>query len=132
MKTILSVGLALAMGAAAVMPAAAATPDLTGKWGPGDQSTTYRFTMCGDKGDRLCVDLIALRDHMDTPKNRPYLNTRLVDGAKPSGKNEWKGKMSVFGVTGDATITMLNPELLSVNLCAYIVMCKEYKLRPVH
>ncbi|WP_423067258.1 hypothetical protein [Devosia sp. CN2-171] len=130
MKTIASVALAVAMGAAAVGPAAAAA-DLTGNWGPGDKSTTYHFTMCGDSGKNVCVDLIALRDHMDTPKNRPYLNTRLVERAKPSGDNVWKGKMSVFGVTGDATITMLNPELLSVNLCAYIVMCKEYKLRPV-
>lgn len=130
MKTIASVALAVAMGATAVMPAAAATADLTGNWGPSDKSTTYQFTMCGDDGSQLCVDLVAVRDHMDTPENRAYLNTTLVDHAKLAGKNTWKGKMSVFGHTGDATITIIRDDRISVKLCAYVVMCKEYKLRP--
>lgn len=130
MKTILSVAIAVAMGAAGIVPAAAATADLTGKWGPGDKSTTYRFSMCGEDRSQLCVDLVALRDHMDTPENRPYLNTTLVDHAKLIGQGMWKGKMSVFGHTGDATITVLRADRISVKLCAYVVMCKEYKLRP--
>ena len=127
MKQLMRVALALAMSAAMVVPSLAETVDVTGLWRP-DKYSDYQMSMCGDDNSRLCIKVVALRGKMDTPKNRPYLNTYLIDRAKPIGTGRWKGKLSVFGQTGDATLTLRNANTIHVKACTWLVICYEVEL----
>jgi len=126
MKQLTGTMLALAMSAAMTAPSLAEDVDVTGLWRP-DANSDYQMTLCGKDSSALCIKLMALRGKMDTDKNRPYLNTYLVEEAKPSGKGRWKGKLSLFGQTGDATVSLLGANSMNVKVCAYIVVCKEYQ-----
>lgn len=126
MKQLTGTMLALAMSAAMTAPSLAEDVDVTGLWRP-DGNSDYQMTLCGKDSSALCIKLMALRGKMDTDKNRPYLNTYLVEEAKPSGKGRWKGKLSLFGQTGDATVSLLGANSMNVKVCAYIVVCKEYQ-----
>ena len=128
MKQFLTGALALVMAAATIAPAVA--QDAAGLWRP-DMTSDYEVTMCGKDDAQLCIRVVALRDAMDTKKNRPYLNTTIVDKARPVGKNRWKGPMHMFGQSGDATITLRGENDLMVKVCAYIVVCREYPMKRV-
>ncbi len=86
------------------------------------------LVLCGDKGDRFCLTVVELRGKMRKPENLEYLGKTIVDQAKPAGKNVWKGKLDLFGVSGDATITLKNANTLHLKACAYVVVCKEITL----
>jgi uncharacterized protein (DUF2147 family) len=122
--------LALAMSAAMVAPSFAETADVEGLWRP-DKYSDYEMRMCGKDNLQLCIKVVALRGKMDTKKNRPYLNTYLIDKAKPVGTGRWKGKLSVFGQTGDATLTLKNANTMHVKVCTWVVVCYEIELARV-
>jgi hypothetical protein len=127
MRSFLKAGLGLAMAAAMAAPSMAQAVDVTGLWRP-DKSSDWDVTLCGDDSSRLCIRVVGLRDHMDTDKNRPYLNSLILDEAKSVGKNRWKGKLTLFGQTGDATVTLRGANDLNIKVCAYVVICKEYPM----
>lgn len=127
MRSFLKAGLGLAMAAAMAAPSMAQGVDVTGLWRP-DKSSDWDVTRCGDDGSKLCIKVVGLRDHMDSDKNRPYLNSMILDHAKPVGKNRWKGKLTLFGQTGDATVTLRSANDLNIKVCAYVVICKEYPM----
>lgn len=130
MKTFWKAGLGLAMAAAMAAPSMAQAVDVTGMWRP-DKNSDYEMSMCGKDNAQLCIKVVALRGNMDSDKNRPYLNTYLIDKAKPSGEGRWKGKLSLFGQTGDATLTLKGANTMNVKACAYIVVCREITLTRV-
>lgn len=127
MKTFWKAGLGLLMAVAMATPSWAQSADVTGMWHP-DKSSDWEASLCGDNNSQLCIRVVGLRDHMDTEKNRPYLNSMILDHAKPSGKNRWKGKLHLFGQSGDATITLVDANNLGVKVCIYVVLCKEYPM----
>ena len=55
----------------------------------------------------------------------------MSDVDKPSGAGRWKGKLSLFGQTGDATLTLKGTNTMNVKACAYIVVCREITLTRV-
>jgi uncharacterized protein (DUF2147 family) len=130
MNTFWKAGLGLAMAAAMTAPSVAQAVDVTGMWRP-DKNSDYEMSMCGKDNAQLCIKVVALRGNMDSDKNRPYLNTYLIDKAKPSGAGRWKGKLSLFGQTGDATLTLKGTNTMNVKACAYIVVCREITLTRV-
>lgn len=130
MKQFTRAMLALAMGAAMAGSSIAQDIDVTGLWRP-DGNSDYQMSLCGDDNARLCIKVVALRGKMDTDKNRPYLNTFLVEEAKSTGKGRWKGKLTLFGQTGDASVTLLGANNMNIKVCAYIVVCKEYDFTRV-
>jgi len=130
MQLFLKAGLGLAMAVAMAAPAMAQGVDVTGLWRP-DKNSDYDVTMCGKDDAQLCIKVVALRDKMDTAKNRPYLDTFLIDKAKPAGQGRWKGKLTLFGQTGDATLTLKGANTMDVKACAYIVVCREITLTRV-
>jgi uncharacterized protein (DUF2147 family) len=115
---------ALSMGA----PVLAQDNTVVGTWQP-DKNSDYAVSLCGDKGDRLCLTVTDLRGSMRKPENLKYLGKTLINGAKPSGKNTWKGKIDFFGVSGDTTVTLKNADTLHLKACAYVVVCKEITLK---
>jgi uncharacterized protein (DUF2147 family) len=110
-----------------VAPAVAQDNPVVGVWQPATDSD-YTASMCGPKGDRFCLKVTGLRDAMRKPEYLKYLNTNLIDQAKPAGKNVWKGKIDYFGISGDTTVTLKDANTLHLKACAYFVVCKEITL----
>src|SRR5690606_6792535 len=82
--------LLLALGATAMLaqPVLAASP--TGIWEIEMRDSRYNVEMCGEDGKQLCGTLIWLGRGADNAENMPYLNTMMIDHAKPVGPNQWK------------------------------------------
>ena len=108
-------------------PALAQDATVAGIWMP-DENSDYQASLCGPNGDRFCLTVKELRGRMRKPENLEYLGKAIVNQAKPSGKDRWKGKLNLFGVSGDATITLQNANTLHLKACAYVVVCKEITL----
>lgn len=113
---------------AMVAPAMAQDSAVVGVWQP-DKDSDYTASMCGPNNDRFCLTVTELRGGMRKPENLKYLGKNLVNQAKASGKNRWKGKIDFFGVSGDTTITLQNADTLHLKACAYVVVCKEITLK---
>lgn len=110
------------------VPAMAQDNAVVGLWQP-DKDSDYQANMCGPSGDRFCLTVTELRGGMRKPENLAYLNKNIINQAKASGKNRWKGKIDLFGVSGDATITLKNANTLHLKACAMIVVCREITLK---
>lgn len=111
-----------------VAPALAQDNSVIGVWQP-DKDSDYTASLCGPNNDLFCLKVTELRGGMRKPENLKYLGKYLMEGAKPSGKNVWKGKIDVMGVKGDATITLKSADTLHLRACAYFVVCKEITLK---
>ncbi len=122
--------LALALAAAMTGGSLAEGLDPTGVW-VAEKNSDYAVSWCGKNNDELCVKLVGLRNNMRKPRNLEYLDKTIINGAKRSGANRWKGKMHVFGHSGDAVVTMRGDNDLHVKLCAYVVLCDEYNMTRV-
>src|SRR6478609_6854676 len=96
MNKLVRVGLALLVSAAMAVPALAADASVEGVWQP-DKNSDYQVHMCGKDSKQFCLKVLAIRGKMDKPENRPYVGTDIIEAAKPSGKNRWKGKLNLFG-----------------------------------
>ena len=109
-------------------PAMAQDNPVVGVWQP-DKDSDYTASMCGPKGDRFCLTVTELRGGMRKPENLRYLGKNLINEARQSGKNSWKGKIDFFGVNGDTTVTLRNADTLHLKACAYVVVCREITLK---
>ena len=130
MRSIFKAGLGFAMVLAMTAPSLAQSIDPTGLWQP-DKNSDYEMSLCGKDNTELCIKVVALRNKMDSAKNRPYLNTFLIDKAKVNGKNRWKGKLSLFGQTGDATMTFTDQNTMYAKVCAYLIICDDLTMTRV-
>ena len=115
---------ALTMGA----PVLAQESAILGVWAP-DKDSDYTISMCGAKGDRYCMEVTALRGGMRKPDYLQYEGKYLVENAKAAGNGRFKGKINYFGVTGEVTATLTDPNTLRLKACAYFVVCKEITLK---
>jgi len=111
-----------------IAPAVAQDNAVVGVWQP-DKDSDYTASMCGSKNDRFCLTVTELRGGMRKPENLKYLGKDLINQAKQSGKNRWKGTIDFFGISGDTTVTLQNANTLHLKACAYIVVCKEITLK---
>ncbi len=118
--------LALMGGLAA--PVAAQDVTIEGVWRTKDGLSDYQVAFCGADGTRLCVSLIALRGKADKEKNRPYIGKTIINEAKASGTNRWRGQLKLYGQSADATMAMLTPTTAELSGCAYFVVCDEFDL----
>lgn len=90
----------------------------------------YRVEMCGD-GTQLCGTLIWLGNGADSPENLPYLNTLMIDHAPQVGPNQWKGDLHIYGQSASGTITQTGDDAISLEGCAFVVICKTYGMRRI-
>jgi uncharacterized protein (DUF2147 family) len=111
-----------------VAPATAQDNVVVGVWQP-DKDSDYTVSMCGPSKDRFCLTVTELRGGMRKPENLKYLGKNIINEAKQSGKNRWKGKIDLFGISGDTTVTLQNANSLHLKACAYVVVCKEITLK---
>lgn len=117
---------AVMLAALLVAPAAqAASP--AGIWEIEMRDSRYRVELCGD-GTQLCGTLIWLGKGADNATNRPYLNTLLIDHARPVKANQWKGDLHLFGQSAGGTITQVGEDEIVLQGCVAWVICKSYHL----
>ena len=114
---------ALALGAAG--PALAASPD--GVWELETRDTRIQLNVCGD-GQQLCGSLVWLSDADYNERYKPLLNKPMMERVTQTAPNEWRGKMRLFGMSAQGTITQVSEDQLTLKGCVLIVACKTYQM----
>lgn len=115
-KTIASVALALGLAAT---PALAQDLSPVGTWQTTTGESRYRVTYCGD-GTELCAKLTWLRKDAQTPENLALLNKFVVQGAKATAENKWRGTVKYEGHTVSGSVTLVSQDKLSLSGCQLI------------
>lgn len=125
LRVIAALGVAIGFGLGAAP--AFAEEELIGIFKTPDGGQDFRVSMCGD-GTQLCVQLVALHDHDDKPKNRKWLGTYIINEFPPTGTNKWRGSVRIREemVVGDVILTP--GKELYVKACAYIFVCADITL----
>lgn len=116
--------LSLALSALLAAPALASP---VGVWEIEMRDSRYNVELCGD-GTELCGTLIWLGNGADSPENLPYMNTLLIDHAKQTRPNQWKGDLSIYGQRAAGTITMVSADQITLRGCVALVLCKTYQM----
>lgn len=116
--------LTLALAALVASPALASP---AGVWEIEMRDSRYNVEMCGD-GTQLCGTLIWLGNGADSPENLPYMNTLLIDHAKQTRANQWKGDLSIYGQRASGTITMVSADQITLRGCVALIICKTYQM----
>ena len=117
----------LVLGAlAALVQPVMASPE--GIWEIEMRDSRYSVEMCGDDGKQLCGTLIWLGNGADNAENMPYLNTLMIDHAKPTKPNQWKGDLHIYGQTAGGTITQVSEDQITLKGCLVFVVCKTYQM----
>jgi uncharacterized protein (DUF2147 family) len=111
----------------AALVAAPALASPVGVWEIEMRDSRYNVEMCGD-GTQLCGTLIWLGNGADSPENLPYMNTLLIDHAKQTRANQWKGDLSIYGQRASGTITMVSADQITLRGCVALVICKTYQM----
>lgn len=117
----------LVLGASLALGVAAAQASPVGMWEIEMGDSRYDVTLCGD-GNQLCAELVWLGNGADNEENLPYLNTMLIDKANPTGTDQWKGTLHLFGQTADGTITQVNDDQITLRGCVAFVLCRDYQM----
>jgi hypothetical protein len=104
---------------------AMASPD--GVWELDSRDTRFQLELCGD-GTQLCGMLVWLSDADYNDQYLPYLNTPVANRIAQAGPNRWKGAMKLFGQSITGTITQHSEDVMSLNGCAFLLICKSYQM----
>jgi uncharacterized protein (DUF2147 family) len=114
-KTIAAAAFALCAAA----PALAQDLSPVGTWQTTTGESRYAVTYCGD-GTALCAKLIWLRKDAQTPENLALLNKHVVQGARATASNKWRGTVKYDGQTVSGSVTLVNRNKMSLRGCQLI------------
>ena len=129
MKTLLRT--IVALGAAAMLTMSPAFADTSlGVYQTHDRKMDYELMLCGSGEKELCVRLLKARGSAATSTVKPYIGKLIVNKAKPSGKNKWKGKMRVGQYELDGSLTLSPGKKFVMSGCVFVVMCDDFTLFP--
>lgn len=115
--------------AAAVLALCAAAPafaqDLTpvGTWQTTTGESRYAVSYCGD-GTALCAKLTWLRKDAQTPENLALLNKYVVQGARATAENKWRGTVKYDGHTVSGSVTLVGEDQMSLSGCQ-LIACRK-------
>lgn len=118
-KTIAAVALALC----AAVPGFAQELTPVGTWQTTTGESRYAVSYCGD-GTALCARLIWLRKDARTPENLALLNKQVVQGARPTAENKWRGTVKYDGQTVSGSVTLVGKDRMSLSGCKFIACQK--------
>ena len=124
MRMIGRVLVALGLVAASVMPAMASP---NGVWEFEGHDTRIQLELCGD-GTQLCGKLVWLSDADYNAQYIKYLNTPVTSGMRAASNGKWKGKLRLLGYDMSGTITQQGEDQVTLSGCAFVVVCKTYKM----
>lgn len=114
-KTIAAAALTLFVAA----PAFAQDLTPVGTWQTTSGESRYTVSYCGD-GTQLCAKLTWLRQDARTPENLALLNKYVVQGAKATAENKWRGTVKYDGHTVSGSVTLVSGNKLSLSGCQLI------------
>ncbi len=121
---------ALALGAALAMTMGpAASAESLGIYQTTDRKMDFDLVFCGKDESRLCVKLLDARGSARVPRVVRMIGKNIVDGARPAGKNKWKGTVHYGGHSMNGTLTLSSTKFVMAG-CAYIVICDDITLIP--
>ena len=122
------------IAATTVVAVAALTPVATfaetplGMYQTADRLEDYSASLCGQGDKYLCIKLLALRGNARSDRGNKLIGTNVLNQAKPTGPNTWRGTITIDDKTADATVTVRKGVALDVHACAYIVLCASISL----
>jgi uncharacterized protein (DUF2147 family) len=99
-----------------------------GTWEIEMRDSRYSVELCGDNGTSLCGTLIWLGNGADNAENLPYLNTMIIDHARPIKPNQWKGDLNLYGQRAAGTITQVSQDQITLKGCVAFILCKTYQM----
>ncbi|WP_240232891.1 DUF2147 domain-containing protein [Devosia lacusdianchii] len=118
-KTIAAAALTLFVAA----PAFAGDLTPVGTWQTSTGESRYTVSYCGD-GTQLCAKLTWLRKDAQTPENLALLNKYVVQGAKATAENKWRGTVRYDGHTVSGSVTLVSDDRLSLSGCQ-LIACQK-------
>tara|TARA_R110002124_G_scaffold36451_19_gene117520 strand:- start:4045 stop:4455 length:411 start_codon:yes stop_codon:yes gene_type:complete len=107
--------------------AGAAWASPNGVWELETRDTRIQLALCGD-GTQLCGTLVWLSDVDYNKQYEPFLNAPVANGIAQAGPNRWKGAMKLFGQNITGTITQQSDTQMTLQGCAFLVVCKSYQM----
>lgn len=130
-----AVAAALLVGALpAGMALAQTADDAVGIWEHPQNKSQMELYKCGEN---LCGKLVKTSDNQGTDqknpraelRSRPILNLMVIEGAKKSATNQWKGGLynRTDGQTYAGTLTVTTPNLIDITGCASSNRCNTVK-----
>ncbi|WDR04020.1 DUF2147 domain-containing protein [Devosia algicola] len=128
MKRLIIAAMAVMGIAMASLPVTAQTLNPEGRWEIESRDSRYDVKLCGDDGTRLCATLVWLGNGGDSPENRPYLNTMILDTIPLVGSAKWRGTLSLYGHQARGTVTMVGPDQMSLRGCFLGIICRTYQM----
>jgi len=114
----------------AASPVLAAPYNPTGIWEASDGESRYDVTLCGD-GTQLCARLIWIRPDVTNDRNRVYIDTYVVEGARRHSDREWRGKINLYGHSVAGSVRHLGNDALQVRGCALLILCERQTLSRI-
>ncbi len=114
----------------ALSPVAAFADTVLGVYQTTDRKMDYELRMCGNGEQNLCVKLTRAVGSALTPQTRKFLNKDIVSQATPTGKNSWKGSITIQGYTMDGTLKLSPGKKFVMSGCVYVVACSDFTLIP--
>ncbi|MHA6297446.1 DUF2147 domain-containing protein [Devosia sp. CAU 1758] len=124
MTRLARMALGLALCLVAVVPASASP---VGMWEIEMRDSRYDVRLCGD-GSQLCAELVWLGNGADNAENLPYFNTLLIDHARQTRANQWKGELHIYGQRAAGTITQVSADQITLKGCVAFIVCKTYQM----
>ncbi len=95
-----------------------------------DRKMDFQLLTCGNGDTELCVVLKDARDTARTWQVEPYIGKLVVNRAKPTGNNLWKGTMKFGQYSVSGKMTLRPGESFVVSGCAMFVVCNDFNLIP--
>ncbi|MCS6762163.1 MAG: hypothetical protein MO846_09420 [Candidatus Devosia symbiotica] len=106
---------------------AAAYASPNGVWELETRDTRIQLELCGD-GTQLCGTLVWLSDVDYNKQYEPFLNAPVANAINQISPNRWKGAMRLFGQNITGTITQRSEAQMTLQGCAFLVICKSYQM----
>lgn len=124
-KTISALAISLALAPVAL---AQDLPSPEGVWQIESRDSRYRVEMCGEDEEALCGTLIWLAQSARSDENLQYMDSMVIDHARPTGDGVWRGNLHLWGHTANGTITQTNADTIELQGCAFFIVCRTYTL----
>jgi uncharacterized protein (DUF2147 family) len=87
-----------------------------GDWQSTGGDMRVKVELCGD-GTQLCATLTWLREDVRSPQNVALLNQMVVNGARWTAVNRWRGSVNYGGEMVAGSVTQVSPTHIKVTGC---------------
>jgi len=125
-QVLLALVVALAIG---TLPALGADMDPTDRWQSQTGESRYDFFICGGNG-ALCAKLAWLRPDAVNKDTTPFLGKLVIDHARHTAVNRWRGTVHALGKTAEGILTLVDGKTFKLTGCVGPA-CGSFELHKV-